>query len=344
MRRGWTLVSGPLPSIGSPSVLTTRPSRPSPTGTERISPVALTVWPSSMRVDLAEHHGADRLLVEVQGQAEQCRDSNSSSSFTAASGRPDTRAMPSPTSTTRPTWVSATSGVKPSRFLLDRGGDVGGVDGQLGHVGWFSCRRSRSGRSVLRQKASRSWFRRVRTEPSMTESPIWVTMPPMTDGSTMLRTVTCRVGLGRQRCGEAGQLVVGERRRPSGPRPRPRRRLGAERCDDLVGDLRRGRRRGRRPTTIDTSATVRRRRLAVEQVLDDLLAALDRAGGGRSAWCAARRWPRRTRPKRNSSSSTSATLPSAERDREHGVGVGGDAGSVMVSHSASVRAVPTWLM
>jgi len=37
---------GPLPSIGSPSELTTRPSSSGPTGTSRMRPVVLTVSPS----------------------------------------------------------------------------------------------------------------------------------------------------------------------------------------------------------------------------------------------------------------------------------------------------------
>ena len=36
---------------------------------------------------------------------------NSSSSLTDAMGRPETRAMPSPTSITRPTWAAAIDGV-----------------------------------------------------------------------------------------------------------------------------------------------------------------------------------------------------------------------------------------
>ena len=40
IRLGIGLDSGPLPSTGSPSGLTTRPSRPSPTGIDRMSPVA----------------------------------------------------------------------------------------------------------------------------------------------------------------------------------------------------------------------------------------------------------------------------------------------------------------
>src|SRR5690606_36995711 len=113
----WTLVSGPLPSIGSPRVLTTRPSTPSPTGTERMLPVALTVWPSSIESTspstTAPIESSSRLSARPNRP-----DSNSSSSLTAASGSPATRAMPSPTSMTRPTWVSSTSGAKPSRFFL----------------------------------------------------------------------------------------------------------------------------------------------------------------------------------------------------------------------------------
>ena len=33
-------------------------------------PVDLTVWPSSISVDVAEHDGADRVLVEVEGEAD----------------------------------------------------------------------------------------------------------------------------------------------------------------------------------------------------------------------------------------------------------------------------------
>ncbi len=44
--------------------------------------------------------------------------SNCSISLTAASGKPDTLAMPSPTSTTRPTWPEAKEGSKPSKFFL----------------------------------------------------------------------------------------------------------------------------------------------------------------------------------------------------------------------------------
>src|SRR5215207_6663009 len=44
--------------------------------------------------------------------------SNSSSSLTAASGRPETRAIPSPTSVTRPTMRASRSPSNPSMFFL----------------------------------------------------------------------------------------------------------------------------------------------------------------------------------------------------------------------------------
>ena len=61
---------GPLPSIGLPSASTTRPSSSGPTGTSRMRPVVLTVSPSLMVLVVAQHHRADRVLLEVQRQAE----------------------------------------------------------------------------------------------------------------------------------------------------------------------------------------------------------------------------------------------------------------------------------
>ena len=70
-RRSWSCAIGPLPSIGTPSAFTTRPSSASPTATERMRPVAVTVMPSSTLVGLAEDDRADRLLFEVQREAER---------------------------------------------------------------------------------------------------------------------------------------------------------------------------------------------------------------------------------------------------------------------------------
>ena len=60
---------GPLPSSGSPSVLTTRPSSPLPTGTCSSLPVPRTSSPSCELRVVAEDDDADLGLVEVQRQA-----------------------------------------------------------------------------------------------------------------------------------------------------------------------------------------------------------------------------------------------------------------------------------
>ena len=119
MRRSSVPTSAPLPSMGSPRALTTRPSMPSPTGTDRMRPVARTGEPSSTSA-------ADSLSPRITAPMDSSSrfrasptvpPSNSSSSFTATSGRPETRAMPSPTSRMRPTWRSSTSGWKSARFF-----------------------------------------------------------------------------------------------------------------------------------------------------------------------------------------------------------------------------------
>ena len=110
------LVSGPLPSIGSPRAFTTRPKRPSPTGKERMSPVARTVWPSSMSSTsprtTAPIEPSSRFRASPRVPLSNCNNS-----FTAASGKPETLAMPSPTSSTLPTWLCSKPGSKPSRFF-----------------------------------------------------------------------------------------------------------------------------------------------------------------------------------------------------------------------------------
>ena len=110
IRRCLGLTSGPLPSIGSPSAFTTRPSSASPTGIERMRPVARTICSSSMPSTVprttAPMVSSSRFIASPSVPSW-----NSSSSLTIAEGRPDTRAMPSPTSTTRPTCSAPTAGV-----------------------------------------------------------------------------------------------------------------------------------------------------------------------------------------------------------------------------------------
>src|SRR5215213_1343206 len=114
-RRGSAPTISPRPSRGSPRGLTTRPSRASPTGTERMLPVALTAWPSSMwptsPSTTAPIESSSRLRARPRVPP-----SNSSSSLTAAPGSPLTRAMPSPTSSMRPTWAISVTGSYPSRL------------------------------------------------------------------------------------------------------------------------------------------------------------------------------------------------------------------------------------
>src|SRR5581483_66202 len=107
---------GPLPSMACPSASTTRPIRPSPTGTERMRPVALTAWPSS----ISSTSPSTTAPIESSSRFSarpSMPPSNSSSSFTAVSGRPATRAMPSPTRSTRPTCPFASDGWNVSTCL-----------------------------------------------------------------------------------------------------------------------------------------------------------------------------------------------------------------------------------
>src|SRR6516164_1547304 len=99
-RSSWLSI-GPLPSSGSPSGPTTRPRKASPTGTDRISPVRLTCWPSSISLN------SPRITTPISRTSRlrarpRTPFSNSSSSLAMAEGSPSTRAMPSPASTTVP--------------------------------------------------------------------------------------------------------------------------------------------------------------------------------------------------------------------------------------------------
>ena len=80
------LSTGPLPSSGSPSGPTTRPRKPSPTGTESTSPVRLTRWPSSIRLK------SPRMTTPISRMSRfsarpRVPSSNSSSSFAIAEGK-----------------------------------------------------------------------------------------------------------------------------------------------------------------------------------------------------------------------------------------------------------------
>src|SRR5262245_38413476 len=92
----------PLPSSGTPSGSTTRPRKPSPTGTESTWPVRRTCWPSSTLVK------SPRMTTPISPTSKlsarpRIPPGNSSSSLAIAEGRPSTWAMPSPASATTPT-------------------------------------------------------------------------------------------------------------------------------------------------------------------------------------------------------------------------------------------------
>src|SRR5689334_9388035 len=103
-------VISPLPSSGFPSGSTTRPRKASPTGTDRISPVRRTSWPSSMCV-------ASPRMTQPISRSSRFRARprtppwNSRSSLVIVDCRPSTRAMPSPVSRTRPTSSRVVSAV-----------------------------------------------------------------------------------------------------------------------------------------------------------------------------------------------------------------------------------------
>src|SRR2546426_4581588 len=103
--------TGPLPSRGRPSGSTTRPSRPSPTGADRMRPVRLTGSPSSMSANCSS-----RITQPIRSSSRfDARPSlppgNSSSSLAMVRGSPMTTAMPAPASRTRPTSSRSTEGL-----------------------------------------------------------------------------------------------------------------------------------------------------------------------------------------------------------------------------------------
>ncbi len=92
----------PLPSRGEPSGSTTRPRKTSPTGTERISPVRRTCWPSSILLNSPRTTTPISRTSRLSARP-RVPSSNSSSSLAMAEGSPSTRAIPSPHSVTVPT-------------------------------------------------------------------------------------------------------------------------------------------------------------------------------------------------------------------------------------------------
>ena len=141
-RRSIGSTSGPRPSIGSPSALTTRPRRPSPTGTERMRPVALTVWPSSTPsaspsttapIDSSSRLSArpsDAVLELEQLVHTRLRQPGDTGDAVADLGHAADR-------------LGLDRGVEAFEVLAQRGDDVVGVDRELCHGGPFSSLQQR---------------------------------------------------------------------------------------------------------------------------------------------------------------------------------------------------------
>src|SRR5665213_1558480 len=107
-------LTGPLPSIGSPSALTTRPMSSGPTGTSRMRPVHLTVSPSV----ICSYSPSTTAPTESRSRLRarpNVLPGNSSISPCIASDSPCTRQMPSVTDTTVPCVRSC---VPVSRFSI----------------------------------------------------------------------------------------------------------------------------------------------------------------------------------------------------------------------------------
>ena len=150
MRRSSVPTRSPLPSTGSPRALTTRPSTPSPTGTERMRPVDLTVWPSSMSSaspsTTAPIDSSSRLRARPTVPS-----SNSSSSLTAASGRPEHAGDAVADLGDAADGAGLERRLEALEVLGERGGDVGGGEGQFSHgeessPAWTSAGRGGCGR------------------------------------------------------------------------------------------------------------------------------------------------------------------------------------------------------
>ena len=107
-------LTGPLPSIGSPSELTTRPISSGPTGTSRMRPVHLTVSPSVMCSYSPRTTAPTRVALEVQREAERVAGELEHLALHRVD-RPWMRQMPSVTETTVP-WVRTSRAV--SRFWI----------------------------------------------------------------------------------------------------------------------------------------------------------------------------------------------------------------------------------
>src|SRR3954471_16152685 len=105
----------PLPSIGWPRGLTTRPRKASPTGTDNTSPVRLTCWPCSI-FSKSPRMTAPMSCSSRLSATPSTPPGNSSSSCVITDGSPSTCAMPSPASMTVPISSRSVSASKPATY------------------------------------------------------------------------------------------------------------------------------------------------------------------------------------------------------------------------------------
>ena len=153
--------SSPRPSIGLPSGSTTRPRKPSPTGTERISPVRRDLLALLDAAELAEEDDADLADVEVQREAEQCRPRTRAARWSSPRAGP--RRGRCRHRSRRHVPTSSRGGLRRVRrdVALERVADLVRADRQLGHL----CVPALSGRRCVAVRRV-CWCVRVRAAAS----------------------------------------------------------------------------------------------------------------------------------------------------------------------------------
>src|SRR5918995_1721987 len=269
-RRYVSVLTGPLPSIGCPRALTTRPSMTSPTGTERMRPVSWTVWPSST----SSASPSTTAPIESSSRfsaSPSVPPSNSSSSLTAVSGSPDTRAIPSPTSRTRPTRAFSRVVLKPPTCLRSASAiwsalmDNSAITcvPSVDPAGGGRSRRSRCRRCGPRPRRARSG----RRPPSPRPACRLRRSAPAPNAHEVARRAARRRAPRRPRAGAPRPTALGSGRRLRAARsrdPSPPSRLPAPVSAASVPDL------------TDVALDERELGVAIEIALHDLLGEFDR--------------------------------------------------------------------
>ena len=184
----------PLPSIGSPSASTTRPSRPLPTGTSTIERVRLTMSPSPMSRSepkiTTPTLSASRFSVMPRMPP-----GNSTISPAWTLSRPWTRAMPSPTESTRPDFRDLGLLAEVLDLLLEDRGDFSGLDRHQPTSFMTFC----------------SWASLERIEVSIIREPTLTTRPPIRLSSTVTSSLHVLADARLERRRERLGLGLGQR-------------------------------------------------------------------------------------------------------------------------------------